>query len=194
MGRSESENAMSNVPPKSMRDLRPSERQFVDAMRRLGHGRFESVRIQRGELVLEPPPTAVRSVKFGKPTPNRPQHPSNAFDLKQEVALDRTQPGLPWKKGRCGTMTHDYKRHGTTTLFAAMNTQDGSVIDVCMPTHNRWDWIRFLKLIDRRTPPDKQLHLIMDNYSGHPCQSSVAVCAAGSPSVETGVGIAARPG
>src|ERR1039457_6920418 len=66
--------------------LRPSERQFVDAMRRLGHGRFESVRIQRGELVLEPPPTAVRSVKFGKPTPNRPQHPSNAFDLKQEVA------------------------------------------------------------------------------------------------------------
>ena len=86
MGRSESENAMSNVAPKSMRDLRPSERQFVDAMRRLGHGRFESVRIQRGELVLEPPPTPVRSVKFGKPTPNRPQHPSNAFDLKQEVA------------------------------------------------------------------------------------------------------------
>src|ERR1017187_8942012 len=86
MGRSESENAMSNVPPKSMRDLRPSESQFVDAMRRLGHGRFESVRIQRGELVLEPPPTAVRSVKFGKPTPNRPQHPSNAFDLKQEGA------------------------------------------------------------------------------------------------------------
>src|ERR1039458_5079871 len=60
-----------------------------------------------------------------------------------------------WKKGRCGTMTHDYKRHGSTTLFDAMNTQDGSVIDVCMPTHNRWDWIRFLKLIDRRTPPDK---------------------------------------
>src|ERR1017187_476038 len=71
------------------------------------------------------------------------------------------------EKGRCGTMTHDYKRHGTTTLFAAMNTQDGSVIDVCMPTHNRCDWIRFLKLIDRRTPPDKQLHLIMDNYSAH---------------------------
>lgn len=78
--------AVSNVPPKSIRDLRPSERQFVDAMRRLGHGRFESVRIQRGELVLEPPPTAVRSVKFGKPTPNRPEHPSSAFDLKQEVA------------------------------------------------------------------------------------------------------------
>ena len=98
--------------------------------------------------------------------------PDNAIILSvdekcQIQALDRTQPGLPWKKGRCGTMTHDYKRHGTTTLFAAMNAQDGSVIDVCMPTHNRGDWIRFLKLIDRRTPSDKQLHLIMDNYSAH---------------------------
>jgi len=98
--------------------------------------------------------------------------PDNAIVLSvdekcQIQALDRTQPGLPWKKGRCGTMTHDYKRHGTTTLFAAMNVQDGSVIDVCMPTHDRWDWIRFLKLIDHRTPPDKQLHLIMDNYSAH---------------------------
>ena len=82
-------------------------------------------------------------------------------------ALQRTQPGLPCKKGRCGTMTHDYKRHGTTTLFAAMNIQDGSVIDVCMPTHNRWDWLRFLKLINRRTVPDQPLHLIMDNYSAH---------------------------
>jgi len=91
-----------------------------------------------------------------------------SVDEKCQIqALDRTQPGLPWKKGRCGTMTHDYKRHGTTTLFAAMNIQDGSVIDVCMPTHNRWDWIRFLKLIDGRTSPDKQVHLIMDNYSAH---------------------------
>ena len=91
-----------------------------------------------------------------------------AVDEKCQIqALDRTQPGLPWKKGRCGTMTHVYKRHGTTTLFAAMHTPDGSVIDVCMPTHNRGDWIRFRKLIDRRTPSDKQLHLIMDNYSAH---------------------------
>src|SRR6266536_5513827 len=91
-----------------------------------------------------------------------------SVDEKTQIqALDRTQPGLPWKKGRCGTMTHDYKRHGTTTLFAAMNIQDGSVIDVCMPTHNRWDWILFLEIIDRRTPPAKQLHLIMDNYSAH---------------------------
>ena len=91
-----------------------------------------------------------------------------AVDEKCQIqALDRTQPGLPWKKGRCGTMTHVYKRHGTTTPFAAMHTPDGSVIDVCMPTHNRGDWIRFRKLIDRRTPSDKQLHLIMDNHSAH---------------------------
>jgi transposase len=91
-----------------------------------------------------------------------------SLDEKCQIqALDRSQPGLPWKKGRCGAMTHDYKRHGTTTLFSAMNTQDGSVIDVCMPTHNHQDWIRFLKLIDGRTPPHKVLHLIMDNYSAH---------------------------
>ena len=91
-----------------------------------------------------------------------------SLDEKCQIqALDRSQPGLPWKKGRCGTMTHDYKRHGTTTLFTAMNTQDGTVIDVCMPTHTHKDWIRFLKLIDGRTPKDKALHLIMDNYSAH---------------------------
>lgn len=74
------------LKPRSTRDLCPSERRFLSAMRQLGHGRFESLRIQQGELVLEPPPTAVRSVKFGKPTPNRPEHPSSTFDLKQEVA------------------------------------------------------------------------------------------------------------
>lgn len=91
-----------------------------------------------------------------------------SLDEKCQIqALERTQPGLPWKKGRCGTMTGDYKRHGTTTLFTAMNTHDGTVIDICMPTHNHADWIRFLKLIDGRTPKDKVLHLIMDNYSAH---------------------------
>jgi len=91
-----------------------------------------------------------------------------SVDEKCQIqALDRTQPGLPWKKGRCGTMTHDYKRHGTTTLFTAMNTQDGTVIDICMAQHTHVEWIKFLKLIDRRTPPDQALHLIMDNYSAH---------------------------
>ena len=91
-----------------------------------------------------------------------------SLDEKCQIqALERTQPGLPWKKGRCGTMTGDYKRHGTTTLFTAMHTHDGTVIDMCMPTHNHEDWIRFLRLIDGRTPKDKVLHLIMDNYSAH---------------------------
>jgi len=91
-----------------------------------------------------------------------------AVDEKCQIqALDRTQPGLPWKKGRCGTMTHDYKRHGTTTLFAGMNIADGSLISTFMPTHNHQDWIRFLKLIHKQTPRDKDVHLILDNYSAH---------------------------
>jgi len=89
-------------------------------------------------------------------------------DEKSQVqALDRTQPGLPLKKGRAGTMTHDYKRHGTTTLFAALNTLDGSVIACCQQRHRHEEWLAFLRRIDRQTPEDKQLHLICDNYSTH---------------------------
>ncbi len=91
-----------------------------------------------------------------------------SVDEKCQIqALDRTQPGLPWKKGRYGTMTHDYKRHGTTTLFAGMNMADGSIISTFMPTHNHQDWIRFLKLIQKQTPQDKDVHLVLDNYSAH---------------------------
>jgi transposase len=91
-----------------------------------------------------------------------------AVDEKTQIqASDRTQPGLPWKKGRCGTMTHDYKRHGTTTLFAGMNVADGNIISTFMPTHNHRDWIRFLQLIHKQTPGDKDVHLILDNYSTH---------------------------
>lgn len=71
------------------------------------------------------------------------------------------------KKGRCGTMTHDYKRHGTTTLFAALNTLDGKVIGSCMPKHRHQEWLRFLRQIDRETPKGKQIHLICDNYATH---------------------------
>ena len=89
-------------------------------------------------------------------------------DEKSQVqALDRTQPGLPLKKGRAGTMTHDYKRHGTTTLFAALNTLDGSVIACCQQRHRHEEWLAFLRRIDRQTPKNKQLHLICDNYSTH---------------------------
>jgi len=89
-------------------------------------------------------------------------------DEKSQIqALDRTQPGLPLKKGRCGTMTHDYKRHGTTTLFAALSMLDGTVIGDCMPRHRHQEFIRFLKTIDASTPPDFDLHLIVDNYGTH---------------------------
>jgi transposase len=90
------------------------------------------------------------------------------FDEKSQIqALDRTQPGLPMKKGRCGTMTHDYKRHGTTTLFAALNVLDGTVIGDCMARHRHQEFLKFLRKIDRETPPEMPLHLILDNYSAH---------------------------
>src|SRR5712675_1265543 len=91
-----------------------------------------------------------------------------AVDEKSQIqALDRTQPGLPMKKGRAGTMTHDYKRNGTTTLFAALNMLYGKVIGTCMPRHRHREFLRFLKLIDHRTPPGLDLHLIVDNYATH---------------------------
>ena len=90
------------------------------------------------------------------------------LDEKSQIqALDRTQPGLPLKKGRCGTMTHDYVRHGTTTLFAALSMLDGKVIGDCMPRHRHQEFIRFLKKIDAETPPGLDLHLIVDNYGTH---------------------------
>lgn len=82
-------------------------------------------------------------------------------------ALDRTQPGLPLKKGRGGTMTHDDKRNGTTTLFAALNTLDGTVISTCRQRHRHPEWLKFLRPIDRPTPPDRDVHLIADNTSTH---------------------------
>lgn len=89
-------------------------------------------------------------------------------DEKSQVqALDRTQPGLPLKKGRAQTMTHDYKRHGTTTLFAALNVLDGTVIGQCQTRHRHTEWLKFLRQIDRETPKDKNLHLICDNYATH---------------------------
>jgi transposase len=90
-----------------------------------------------------------------------------ADEKSQIQALDRTQPGLPLKKGRCGTMTHDYKRNGTATLFAALDTLDGSVISMCDDRHRHQEWLKFLRVIDQVTPPEKDLHLIVDNYATH---------------------------
>ena len=91
-----------------------------------------------------------------------------SVDEKSQIqALDRTQPGLPMKKGRAGTMTHDYKRHGTTTLFAALNVMDGSVIGRCMQRHRHQEFIRFLNAVEAQVPAGKTIHAIVDNYATH---------------------------
>jgi transposase len=91
-----------------------------------------------------------------------------SVDEKSQIqALDRSQPGLPLKKGRCGTMTHDYKRNGTTTLFAALNMLDGKVIGQCLPRHRSKEFVKFLGTINHNTQPELDLHLIVDNYSTH---------------------------
>ncbi len=91
-----------------------------------------------------------------------------SVDEKSQIqALDRTQPGLPMKKGRLGTMTHDYKRHGTTTLFAALNVLDGTVIGRNMARHRHQEFIRFLNALEREIPKDKAVHAIIDNYAAH---------------------------
>jgi transposase len=89
-------------------------------------------------------------------------------DEKSQIqALDRTQPGLPLKKGRCQTMTHDYKRNGVTSLFAAMDIANGQIISKCMNRHRHQEWISFLRHIDKSTPPEKEIHIICDNYATH---------------------------
>jgi transposase len=91
-----------------------------------------------------------------------------SVDEKSQIqALDRTQPGLPMKKGRMGTMTHDYRRHGTTTLFAALNVLDGTVIGKNMARHRHQEFIRFLNALEREIPQDKAVHAIVDNYAAH---------------------------
>jgi transposase len=114
--------------------------------------RFEEKLVDVVGLYLDPPEHAVVL----------------SVDEKSQIqALDRTQPGLPLKKGRCGTMTHDYKRNGTTTLFAAMNTLDGTIIAETMPRHRHQEWLAFLKRLDRETPRHLELHIICDNYATH---------------------------
>jgi len=89
-------------------------------------------------------------------------------DEKSQIqALDRTQPSLPMKRGRAGTMTHDYKRNGTTTLFAALSTLDGSVVGQCLPRHRHQEFLKFLRTLDREFAGELDLHLILDNYQTH---------------------------
>ena len=91
-----------------------------------------------------------------------------SIDEKSQIqALDRSQPGLPLKPGKCGTMTHDYKRHGTTTLFAALNVLDGTVFGRCMQRHRHQEFLRFLGAIEREVPAGKLIHVVLDNVATH---------------------------
>ena len=91
-----------------------------------------------------------------------------AFDEKSQIqALDRTQPGLPLKRGRAGTMTHDYKRHGTTTLFAALDIATGHLLQDCMPQHRHQEFLRFMRHVERSVAPELAIHVILDNYATH---------------------------
>ena len=113
-----------------------------------------------------------------------------SIDEKSQIqALDRTQPGLPMKPGKCGTMTHDYKRHGTTTLFAAFNTLDGVVLGRCMQRHTHQEFIRFLNAVERAAPADRPVHAILDNYA----PTSIPRSKPGSPAIRAGCSTSPQP-
>src|SRR5437764_951711 len=124
----------------------------VQTVKLSGDGRFEEKLVGVVGLYLDPPEKAVVL----------------CMDEKSQIqALDRTQPSLPIKPGRAGTMTHDYKRHGTTTLFAALDVLTGAVIGQCLPRHRHTEFLKFLKTIDREVPRRLQIHLILENYATH---------------------------
>jgi transposase len=133
----------------SARGLKPH---LVKTFKLSNDKQFEEKLVDVVGLYLNPPEGAVVLSVDEKP---------------QCQALDRTQPGLPMIPGRAGTMTHDYKRNGTTTLFAALNILTGTILGKCLPRHRNGEFLKFLRLIDRTVPKGKQIHLILDNYSTH---------------------------
>ncbi len=140
----------------SARGLKPH---LVKTFKLSNDPRFEEKLIDVVGLYLKPPEQAIVL----------------CMDEKSSVqALDRTQPSLPMKKGRAGTMTHDYKRHGTTTLFAALDVLTGVVIGQCLPRHRHEEFLKFLRTVDRKTPKGLDIHLILDNYSTHKHANVVA--------------------
>jgi transposase len=133
----------------SARGLQPHR---VQTFKLSGDPRFEEKLVDVVGLYLDPPENAIVL----------------CMDEKSQIqALDRTQPSLPIKPGRAGTMTHDYKRNGTTTLFAALNVLTGLVIGQCLPRHRHIEFLKFLKTINAQVPKGLQIHLILDNYATH---------------------------
>jgi hypothetical protein len=138
---------------------------MIDAtVRRIWHAHGLKPHLSRSFKVSNDPEFAEKLADVVGLYLNPPEHAIVLrVDEKSQIqALDRTQPGLPIKKGRCGTMTHDYKRNGTATLCAALDTLDGRVISMCDDRHRHQEWLRFLRIIDKLTPKDKQVHLIVD--------------------------------
>ncbi|MGH9062986.1 MAG: IS630 family transposase [Acidimicrobiales bacterium] len=149
MGRAQSVSPATVQRIWSARGLQPHR---VETFKLSNDKRFEEKLIDVVGLYLNPPEKAVVL----------------CMDEKSQIqALDRTQPTLPMKKGRAGTMTHDYKRNGTTTLFAALNVLTGTVIGQCMPKHRNTEFLKFLRLINKEVPKGLQVHLILDNYGKH---------------------------
>jgi transposase len=133
----------------SARGLKPHR---VETFKLSNDRRFEEKLVDVVGLYLNPPEKAVVL----------------CMDEKSQIqALDRTQASLPMKKGRAGTMTHDFKRNGTTTLFAALDVLSGAVIGECLPRHRHTEFLKFLRRIDREVPEGLEIHLILDNYSTH---------------------------
>jgi transposase len=133
----------------SARGLKPHQ---VKTFKLSNDRRFEQKLVDVVGLYLNPPEHAIVL----------------CMDEKSQIqALDRTQPSLPIKPGRAGTMTHDYKRNGTTTLFAALDVLTGDVIGQCLPRHRHIEFLTFLRTIDRQVPKGLEIHLILDNYSTH---------------------------
>jgi len=131
------------------RNLRPWR---VDTFKLSNDPDFETKLVDVVGLYLNPPERAVVL----------------CFDEKSQCqALERSQPSLPLTPGRAGTMTHDYKRHGTTTLFAALDTATGKVLNHCFPRHRNREFLVFLKIIDGQVPRDLDIHLVLDNYAAH---------------------------
>ena len=126
-------------------------------------------RVRRAAWVNGP-----RAIPAPRPRPTQPEQAIVlCMDEKSQIqALDRTQASLPMVPGRAGTMTHDYKRNGTTTLFAALDVLTGTVIGQCLPRHRHTEFIKFLNTIDREVPDRLQVHLILDNYATHVCPES----------------------
>ena len=159
----------SNAPHWSTRSMAKASGLSEKSVRRIWHQHGLKPHLARTFKVSNDPQFAEKLEAIIGIYLNPPEHAIVlCTDEKSQIqALDRTQPGLPLKKGRCGTMTHDYKRNGTATLFAAMSTLDGTVISMCDDRHRHQEWLKFLRVIDDVTPADKELHLIADNYATH---------------------------